>query len=100
MDVAGSRQKEEQHSMWFRIAVSIAMLAAAVALLPQFQSDYAQDYAAASGWWRGRDTNERTADLLQECCSDIAPLYGGMQTAHPPFATLLALPLAWLGWPT
>lgn len=86
--------------MWFRIAVSIAMLAAAVALLPQFQSDYAQDYAAASGWWRGRDTNERTADLLQECCSDIAPLYGGMQTAHPPFATLLALPLAWLGWPT
>lgn len=85
--------------MWFRFAISIAMLAVAVVLLPQFQSDYAQDYAAASGWWRGRDPNGRTADLLQDCCADIAPLYGGMQTAHPPFATLLALPLARLGWP-
>jgi alpha-1,2-mannosyltransferase len=85
--------------MWFRIALAIVMLVAALLLLPQFQSDYAQDYAAASGWWRGRDTNERTADLLAECCADIAPLYGGMHTAHPPFATLLALPLAWLNWP-
>jgi hypothetical protein len=85
--------------MWFRIALSIAMLIAALLLLPQFQPDYAQDYAAASGWWRGRDTNERTADLLAECCADIAPFYGGMHTAHPPFATLLALPLAWLSWP-
>jgi len=84
--------------MWFRITLSIAMLIAALLLLPQFQPDYAQDYAAASGWWRGRDTNERTADLLAECCADIAPLYGGMQTAHPPFATLLALPLGWLSW--
>ena len=85
--------------MWFRLVLGLGVLAAALALLPQFQSDYAQDYAAAAGWWRGRDTNERTADLLQECCADIAPLYGGMQTAHPPFATLLALPLAWLSWP-
>jgi len=85
--------------MWFRIALSLLTLIAALLLLPAFQPDYAQDYAAASGWWRGRDTNERTADLLADCCADIAPLYGGMQTAHPPFATLLALPLAWLSWP-
>ncbi len=85
--------------MWFRIVLSIGMLIAALLLLPQFQPDYAQDYAAASGWWRGRDTNERTAALLADCCADIAPLYGGMQTAHPPFATLLALPIAWLSWP-
>jgi hypothetical protein len=84
--------------MWFRLALSIGTLAAALLLLPQFQSDFAQDYAAARGWWHGHDTNERTADLLSECCPEIAPLYGGMQTAHPPFATLLALPLGWMPW--
>ena len=90
---------QNAHPFWYRILISIAILIAALLLLPQFQPDYAQDYAAASGWWRGRDSNERTADLLAECCADIAPLYGGMQTAHPPFATLLAIPLAWLSWP-
>ncbi len=91
---------KDRLSVGFRLAIATATLIAAVLLLPQFQSDYAQDYAAASGWLRGRDTNDRTADLLAECCADIAPLYGGMQTAHPPFATLLAMPLAWLPWPT
>ena len=85
--------------MWFRLALSIGTLAAALLLLPQFQSDFAQDYAAARGWWHGHNTNERTAGLLSECCPEIAPLYGGMQTAHPPFATLLALPLGWVPWP-
>jgi hypothetical protein len=90
---------KQTNSMWHRILIGLAVLLAALVLLPQFQSDYAQDYAAASGWWRGLDPNGRTADLLQDCCASMAPLYGGMQTAHPPFATLLALPLAPLGWP-
>jgi len=86
-------------STWLRLALSAIILAAALLQLPSFLSDYGQDYAAARGWWRGQDTNARTADLLAECCADIAPSYGGMQTAHPPFATLLALPLGWLPWP-
>jgi hypothetical protein len=86
-------------STWLRISISAIILAAALLLLPSFLSDYGQDYAAARGWWHGQDTNARTADLLAECCADIAPSYGGMQTAHPPFATLLALPLGWLPWP-
>jgi hypothetical protein len=86
-------------STWFRLALSAAILALALWQLPSFLSDYGQDYAAARGWWHGQDTNARTADLLAECCADIAPSYGGMQTAHPPFATLLALPLSWLPWP-
>ncbi|HJZ50316.1 MAG TPA: glycosyltransferase family 87 protein [Roseiflexaceae bacterium] len=85
--------------MWLRLFIGIICLIVALLLLPRFQSDFAQDYAAARGWWAGQDTNGRTADLLSECCAGIAPLYGGMQTAHPPFATLLALPLARLPWP-
>src|SRR5690242_14952501 len=84
---------------WLRIALSAVILAVALQQLPYFLSDYGQDYAAARGWWHGQDTNARTADLLAECCAEIAPSYGGMQTAHPPFATLLALPLGWLPWP-
>jgi hypothetical protein len=86
-------------STWLTLALSAIILAAALWQLPSFLSDYGQDYAAARGWWHGQDTNARTADLLAECCADIAPSYGGMQTAHPPFATLLALPLGWLPWP-
>jgi hypothetical protein len=86
-------------STWIKFAISAIILAAAFLQLPSFLSDYGQDYAAARGWWHGQDTNARTADLLAECCADIAPSYGGMQTAHPPFATLLALPLGWLPWP-
>ena len=86
-------------SIWLRLALSAIILMAALLLLPNFLSDYGQDYAAARGWWHGQDINARTADLLAECCAEIAPSYGGMQTAHPPLATLLALPLSWLPWP-
>jgi hypothetical protein len=89
----------DTRSIRLRIAIGAIMLVAALSLLPRFQSDFAQDYAAARGWWRGQNPNGRTADLLAECCAEIAPLYGGMQTAHPPVATLLALPLARLPWP-
>lgn len=85
--------------MRLRLIIAALTLIAALLLLPQFLSDYAQDYAAARAWLHGADSNGRTADLLAECCAAMAPLYGGMQTAHPPFATLLALPLAWLPWP-
>lgn len=85
--------------MPLRLLIAAITLAAALLLMPQFLSDYAQDYAAARAWWAGYDTNSRTADMLAECCADIAPRYGRMQTAHPPLATLLALPFAALPWP-
>ncbi len=85
--------------MRLRLLIAVLMLAAALLLMPQFLADYAQDYAAARAWWRGLDPNGRTAALLAECCPEIAPSYGGMQTAHPPLATLLALPFAALPWP-
>jgi hypothetical protein len=84
---------------WLRLGLSAAVLTAALLLAPRFLSDFAQDYAAARGWWQGQSTNAPTAQLLAECCGAIAPFYGGMQTAHPPFATLLALPIALLPWP-
>jgi hypothetical protein len=95
----GQKSIMDKKSIWLRIAFSAVILAAALLQLPSFLSDYGQDYAAARGWWHGQDTNARTASLLAECCANIAPSYGGMQTAHPPFATLLALPLGWLPWP-
>lgn len=85
--------------MRLRLLVGAIVLVATLLLLPRFLSDFAQDYAAARAWWRGLSPNSQTAAILSECCADIAPLYGGMQTAHPPFATLLALPLGWLPWP-
>jgi len=87
-------------STWLTLAISASILVVALLQLPNFLSDYGQDYAAARGWWHGQDPNAHTADLLAECCAEIAPAYGSMQTAHPPFATLLALPLGWLPWPT
>jgi alpha-1,2-mannosyltransferase len=89
----------DRYATWLRAGICAAMLLGALLLLPRFQPDYAQDYAAALGWWRGSDPNGRTAGLLAACCADIAPYYGGMQTAHPPFATLLALPFGVLPWP-
>lgn len=85
--------------MRLRLTIAALMLVVALLLAPQFLADYAQDYAAARAWWRGLDPNGRTAELLAECCPDVAPSYGGMQTAHPPLATLLALPFAALPWP-
>lgn len=85
--------------MRLRLIVGAIVLVAALLLLPRFLSDFAQDYAAARAWWRGLSPNSRTAAILGECCAEIAPLYGGMHTAHPPLATLLALPLGWLPWP-
>lgn len=85
--------------MRLRLTIGGLLLVSALFMVPRFgMPDFAQDYAAARGWWDGRDPNGKTPALLAECCPDLAQLYPDMQTAHPPFATLLALPLAPLPW--
>lgn len=91
-------QPENTAAAWLRFVLS-AVLLGALALLPSFGiPDYAQDYAAAWGWWHARDPHSQTATLLAACCGTMAQSYPDMQTAHPPFATLLALPFALLPW--
>lgn len=87
--------------MWLRLGIGATMIVVALLWLPRFPvPDIAQDYAAARGWLAGRDPNGPTAELLADCCPDLARNYPAMQTAHPPLATLLALPLAGLPWET
>lgn len=82
-----------------RVAISALVLIGGMLLLPRFTTpDFAQDYAAAWGWRHGLDVHSQTADLLGRCCPELVRFYPNMQTAHPPLATLLALPLAWLPW--
>ncbi len=81
-----------------RFLVAAGALAVALTLFPQFKPDFVQDYAAARGWIDGRDPNDPTDELLAECCAALASDYPDMQTAHPPLATLLAIPFALLDW--
>jgi alpha-1,2-mannosyltransferase len=57
-----------------------------------------QDYAAAWAWWHGGDPNGKTAEILASCCPEVQASPSILQTAHPPFATLLTLPFALLSW--
>lgn len=84
-----------------RLLIGIGLLIGALLLIPRFDvPDIAQDYAAAWGWLHGFDSNAPTEQLLNACCAGVidAGNYPAMQTAHPPFATLITLPLAWLPW--
>lgn len=83
------------------VVLSFGLLAGALMLQPRFTvPDLAQDYAAAWGWWHGQSSNAPTDQLLRACCTNlISPAkYPNMQTAHPPFATLLTVPLIPFGW--
>ena len=82
-----------------RLIVSVLLLGFALYSI-QFisEADFMQDYAAARGWWLGLDPNANTTDLLRACCPGVRQGPGILQTAHPPFATLLALPFSFLPW--
>ena len=63
--------------------------------------DFAQDYAAAWAYWHGHPVHAPTGELLRRCWPDHGfSRLDGVQQPHPPFATLLALPLALLPFPT
>lgn len=87
--------------MPFRFLLSLGALLVALLPLSLFGvPDFAQDYAAAWAWWQGRNPNGPTDTALMACCgAELARSYPAMQTAHPPLATLLALPYAVLPWP-
>ncbi|NNJ09285.1 DUF2029 domain-containing protein [Chloroflexales bacterium ZM16-3] len=80
-----------------RLCMALLLALSVWAILITPESDFVQDYAAAKGWMLGLDPNGPTDDLLAACCSD-APPNQIPQTAHPPLATLLALPFALLPW--
>lgn len=92
------------HHVWWRLSTGVVLLALAFCYGPLLTPDFGQDYAAARGWRQGNDPNGRTVDLLGDCCPALSRAYThlmpDMQTAHPPMATLLALPLSALSWPT
>src|SRR5947209_7902625 len=60
--------------------------------------DFAQDYGAAWAALHDKNPNTPTAELLTACCPSLQPHDVVMQTAHPPAATLVALPFALLPW--
>lgn len=61
-------------------------------------ADAMQDYAAAWGHWHGYSSNGSTPKLMELCCPGFYPPERIPQTAHPPLATMLFLPLALLSW--
>ena len=76
---------------------------AAVQLDGNRTPDFAQDYAAAWAYWHGQDVHAPTGELLSQCWPDhdfARKTVKKIQQPHPPFATLLALPLARVDFPT
>jgi hypothetical protein len=70
-------------------------------------TDFVQEYTATWAWWNGLDPNASTRSIFAACCPDHSAAVGiydlptgPAQTAHPPFATLLALPLGTLPFTT
>lgn len=87
------------NSLYGRIIVGVLLLVCALYSIQIIaEADFMQDYAAARGWWQGLDPNAHTADLLKACCPGVHSNAGILQTAHPPFATLLSLPFSFLPW--
>ncbi len=61
-------------------------------------TDFMQDYAAAWGALHGYSANAPTDMLVHACCQTIQYDNSITQTAHPPSATLIVLPLTLLPW--
>ncbi|MGB6042152.1 MAG: glycosyltransferase family 87 protein [Pirellulales bacterium] len=94
---AGHSSGELRYAI-FRLLVATGLAVLAVTqILNTDTPDFAQDYAAAWAHWHGRSVNAPTRELLDECWPEHG--YHQLQQVrqpHPPFATLLALPLALL----
>lgn len=80
-----------------RLVLCLALLTLCLALAPFARPDLLQDYLAACAWWTTTITEGPAASLAR--CPDGLGRDTIVQTAHPPAATLIALPLALLGWP-
>jgi alpha-1,2-mannosyltransferase len=86
--------REERH--WLLVTAGL-LVGALLVIARESGADFAQDYAAAWAWWHGMHPSTPTASIFAACCPQDY-LTGAYQTAHPPFATLLVLPLGLLSF--
>jgi len=85
------------------VTAALMLGVAALLFIPMQGTDIMQDYAAAWALRQGLDPNAPTSVLRKLCCDPDHPAGSeaiAFQTAHPPFVTMMFLPLAWLSWPT
>ncbi len=71
------------------------LVATLIVISRESGADFAQDYAAAWAWWHRMDPGAPTFLIFETCCPQDN-VTGAYQTAHPPFATLIALPFGLL----
>lgn len=74
----------------------VTLLGLALLAAPLARPDLRQDYTAACAWWVARYANNPF--IIDACSSHLSPT-SLVETAHPPAATLVSLPLVLLGWP-
>ncbi len=99
-------QPAEEHRPHVRRIIIICLIVLAGAYFMSWRNlntDFAQDYAAAWAWWHGMNPNGSVREIFALCCEEDPNAVGiyelptaPAQTAHPPAATVLALPFALL----
>lgn len=88
-----------QRDFQLRLLIGILVLAGSLYCVSFYPgADAMQDYAAAWGHWHGYSSNGSTPKLMELCCPGFYPPDRIPQTAHPPTATVMFLPLALLPW--
>lgn len=78
------------------LVLCATLLGLALLAAPLARPDLRQDYAAACAWWVARYAENPF--IVNACGNNLSPT-SLVETAHPPAATLVSLPLALLGWP-
>ncbi len=63
-------------------------------------SDFLQDYVPACSWHLGENPNTPIHDMKDACFPEAVLFVSFDRSAHPPLATLLALPFALFSWET
>lgn len=98
MEVPALRHKPvlAHHDRLAKIVLCVMILVPALLMAPLARPDLHQDYNAACAWWSNTFVGGLAA--LAACPENLTRAQI-TETAHPPAATLVLLPLALLGWP-